>query len=155
LNRTIAHDRNHLTITETRAGDCKLWFPTWDEGAAEAAIEVSRATLIVSPEQFQFHHVPIASIALHALARRFQRAWDNSDSAIYADLLALAWPSAEVLARGGDFNVPVADGQWVGAVTEIEDRGKAVSILVVRSFVSVGMTAREWIAPPAEAGALP
>ena len=59
-----------------------------------------------------------------------------------ADLSALAPPPADMLVRGGDFDIPLPDGQWVGTVTEIEDRGKPVRILVVRSFIADGMTAR-------------
>jgi hypothetical protein len=45
--------------------------------------------------------------------------------------------------QGGDFAVPAADGWCVDAVTEIEDRGKPVRILVVRTFRSDDMRVRE------------
>jgi hypothetical protein len=51
--------------------------------------------------------------------------------------------------REGDFAVPVADGQWAGFLTEIEDRGRAVRILVVRTFLPPPMTARKATIPDA------
>jgi hypothetical protein len=46
-----------------------------------------------------------------------------------------------MLVGGGDFTAPLADGEWVGTVTEIEHRSAPVRILVVRSFIAADMTA--------------
>jgi hypothetical protein len=99
-------------------------------------------TLILSPEALRFDHALIASVPLHALARRLQRGWDVSDAEVRADLAALACTRPDVLAAGRKFNVPLATGCWVGSVAEIEDRGEPVRILVVRSFIRAHMSAR-------------
>jgi hypothetical protein len=142
LDLSITHTPERLAIVEFRAGDCRLSLAAWDEGADEAAIEVSRVVLTISPGWFYFEHLPVASISLHALARRFQHGWHNSDAAICADLLALARPHADMPAREGDFTVLAADGQWAGFVTEIEDRGKLVPLRIARTWLPPPMTAR-------------
>jgi hypothetical protein len=142
LHLVINTARARLTIVETRAAPATFRFDDWDEGDVETAIVITSLTLIVSPELFRFGNTPVASVPLHALARRFQRGWDVSDAAVRADLAALACPCPDVLASGGEFTVPLADGCWVGTVTEIEARGEPARILVVRSFIGAHMSAR-------------
>jgi hypothetical protein len=99
---------------------------------------------LVSPERFRFEHALVASVPLHALARRFQRGWDLSDAAVRA---ALASPRPDVLAAGGEFTVPLPEGCWVGTVAEIEDRSEPARILVVRSYIGADMEARPAVLP--------
>jgi hypothetical protein len=142
LGLTINHARTRLTIAETRAAPTEFRFDTWGDGDHETAIVITQTTLAVSARRFEFDEVPAAAVPLHALARRFQRGWHVSDAAICADLSALAVPCVDTLDRGGDFDVPLRDGRWVGTVTEIDYRGEPVRILVVRSFKSDDMTVR-------------
>jgi hypothetical protein len=140
-----------LSIEEIRAGPSEFRFLSWPEGDAETALVIAKTTLLASFERFRFDQVPVATLPLHALARRYQRGWDNSDAAICADLRALAAPHPDTLAAGEDFNVAVADGVWVGNVTRIQYCGEPLLILAVRSFVSAGMTA--WASPAPLSGA--
>jgi hypothetical protein len=141
LSATAAPRR--LSIMEARVTPGKFRFDGWDEDDVETAIIVMRIALTVSIEEFRFETIIAASVPLHALARRFQRGWDNSDTAIRADLHALAEPCEGTLAAGGEFAVPIAHGgKWVGVVTEIKDRGDTVRVLVVRTFRDAGMAAR-------------
>ena len=100
-----------------------------------------RVTFTVSATRFESDSLRVASVSLHALAPRYERG-RNSDAAIRADLATLAVPRPDVLAAGGDFTEPLADGQWVGTLTEIEDRGEPVRIFAVRSFIGADMEAR-------------
>jgi len=73
----------------------------------------------------------IASVSLHALARRFQRGWTTTDAAVMEDLRALAlWQGG-----GGEFSVPVADGFWVGSTRETTFAGQTQRSLLVRTFL--------------------
>jgi hypothetical protein len=149
LDLKITATTKRLSIEETRAGPSEFRFLTWPEGDTETALVIAKTTLLASFERFRFDQVPVATLPLHALARRYQRGWDNSDAAICGDLRALAAPHPETLAAGEDFNVDVADGAWIGNVTEIQYRGEPLLILAVRSFVSLAVSA--WTATLPEA----
>lgn len=150
LGLVVNAARSRLTIAETRAAPTAFRFEAWPDGDAETVIAITQTTLLASVERFRFGSAPAASVPLHALARRFQRGWDVSEVAIRADLAALAAPRPDMLAAGGDFSVPLADGCWVGTVTEIDDRGTPTRILVVRSFMAADMTARAATASEAD-----
>jgi hypothetical protein len=142
LDLVIKQAASRLAITETRVGPAEFRFDFWSEGVAETAILITRTTLAVSGGQFKFDTILLASVSLHALARRYQRAFDNSDAAVGADLFALASSLSGAVDAGDEFAVPLGDGRWVGNVTEIEDRGERVLIAVVRTFRSDDMPVR-------------
>jgi len=142
LDLVVAATRSRVSINEVRAAPSKFRFCAWREDAGEPALAIMRATFTVSAGRFESDTLRLASVPLHALARRFQRARDVSDAATRADLAALAVPRPDMLAAGGEFAVPLSDGQWVGTVAEIEDRGEPVPILAVRSFIAADMTVR-------------
>jgi hypothetical protein len=151
LALSIKLTKTRLAITETRVGPAEFRYDVWSEGDMETAVLVTQTTMMVSAGHLHFEVAPIASIPLHALARRFQRGWTNTEVAIRADLLALAGPAAELIDRGAGFAVPVDDGSWVGSVVEIEHFGAPVAIMVVRTFRDTEMGVR--IAPVEMAGA--
>jgi hypothetical protein len=151
----ITATTKRLSIVETRAVPCEFRFLTWPEGATETALVIAQTTLLVSDAKIRCDQVPVAALPLHALARRYQRGWDNSDVAICADLRALAAPITGTLAAGEDFNIAVADGAWVGNVSEIQYYGEPLLIRAVRSFASADMSAWASPAPPAKADARP
>ena len=98
------------------------------------------SALVVSAGNFTFTNPLAAAVSLHALARRYQRARDNSDAAIRADLAALVRSVDEVEQANSDFAVPTADGQWIGEATDTDDRGKVKTILAARTFISNEMS---------------
>jgi hypothetical protein len=146
LGLAIKLTASRLAITEIRVGPVEFRFDAWDEGEAETAIVVTRTVLEMSAGLFRFDYVPLASVSLHALARRFQRAFDNSDAAIRADLLALVDPAADVIDRGEDFAIPVTDGSWLGSVAEVEHLGEQAALMTVRTFWNDGMGVRADVA---------
>src|SRR5665647_1627305 len=98
------------------------------------------AQMRLSASEFSFTNAPLATISLHALARRYQRGFNNSDAAISTDLHALSRPPPGLLDNFGDFYIATESGFWVGPVVEIEDRGGPARILVARTFVTEDMT---------------
>jgi hypothetical protein len=145
LDLMVKVTSKRLAISETRIGPVEFRFDAWIEGDAETAIVITRTVLEVSAGRFWFDHTPVALVSLHGLARRYQRAFDMSDAAVCADLYSLATAGGDV--EDGEFAVPAGDGQWVGNVAEVEDRGEPVRILAARSFRSEDMGTRAAKAP--------
>lgn len=75
---------------------------------------------------------PMASLGLHALARRFERGRRTCDANVLADLVVIAGFRAE---GGGPFAIPVSAGRWVGRPCEITHNGKQVLVNAVRTFL--------------------
>jgi hypothetical protein len=136
---SIEQSNKALRIVELRAQSAKFRFVDWAADAAERGVAVFAFELVTSPWQFYFDARPIASISLHALARRIQRSFDATDAGMLADMRSLAMQYDDLTRQGGDFAVAAGDGRWVGCVTEIEDRGSPALILAVRSFISAEM----------------
>lgn len=76
----------------------------------------------------------IASLSLHALARRYQRGFDTSDAMILSELKALAMCHADVVQTPGDFAIGGSGGNWVGEVG-LRD---GMPVMAVRSFKPAG-----------------
>ena len=149
LDIAISATPARLAIVEIRTAPGTFRFDGWGAAAIETVLVVGRMTLRASPGRFVFDPALVAAVPLRALARRYQRGFDNTDAAIRADLRALAMPAPEILDQGGEFTVPLADGCWVGEVAEIEQRGAMVRVLVVRTYLDATMRAR-----PGSAGAV-
>jgi hypothetical protein len=79
-----------------------------------------------------------ASVALHALARWYQRSFDASLDALRADLLAIARAHDAILAGPWDrgFAVPTGAGRWVGEIVRVDGKGGPQTVSSVRSFLS-------------------
>jgi hypothetical protein len=152
LSLAITHDAKRLAIVEIRAAPTDFRFNAWPEGASEPCLVVIVSALIVSAGYFKFTNALAASVSLHALARRYQRARDNSDAAIRADLAALACPVDDVSDASGEFAVQTLDGQWIGEATDTDDRGKVKCILAARTFISSEMSQGPAVLAEADAG---
>jgi hypothetical protein len=83
---------------------------------------------------FDYKRQLIATVSLHALTRRMQRAFDCSDGAIRDDLMALAARSASNDLTGR-FLIHVPDGAWAGRLQTFDDGTCAWG---VRTFLSDG-----------------
>ena len=69
----------------------------------------------------------LATISLHALARRLARGWDNSIDTILGEFKLIAGRADTLIEAAGEFAVAVPDGRWVGKVIEAvrsEDRSE-------------------------------
>ena len=137
--------RGRVSVTEIRLAPSQFRFERWKGDGADDVVVVVRTKLMASAERVQFTSTSVACVSLHALARRYQRGWDNSNEAICRDLLTLANVPSEILERGGEFSTaPVADGgRWLGRPTEVDEGGVPIVIAAIRSFLSAGMTASD------------
>lgn len=84
----------------------------------------------------------IASISLHALARRYQRGFDTTDSAILSELRELALRHAGIVEALGDFAVAGDGGAWCGEVASTQVAEVVVPVLAIRTFTPAGAPVR-------------
>jgi hypothetical protein len=70
LSLVVNVTRARLMLAETHAAPTAFRFDDWDEGNAETVIAITQSTLLASVERFHFGSVPVASVPLHAPARR-------------------------------------------------------------------------------------
>jgi len=142
LRLDLGLSRSRLSVTEIRAVPASFHFSEWTDDAFEPAIVITKTTMQVSARVFRFNSRAVASAQLHALARRYQRAFDCSDAAIRRDLCALADVPVGALPLGCNVSVPLHEGHFAGVFTQVDDAGQAVRIIAVRSFLSDGMNLR-------------
>jgi hypothetical protein len=76
----------------------------------------------------------VASLSLHALARRYQRGFNTSDATILAELRAMALCHADIIQTLGDFAMAGDGGMWVGEVG-LRD---SMPVMAIRSFTPAG-----------------
>ncbi len=132
LQLEIDLSQRNLTIRELRVSTTRQSIPTkWttEEDALAVSVHFIAAKRRAS---FECKRQLIATVSLHALTRRMQRAFDCSDEAIRDDLIALAVHSAKNDLTGR-FIIPVPDGAWAGRLLIFPDETCAWG---VRTFLS-------------------
>jgi hypothetical protein len=92
---------------------------------------------LTTPAAFECKRHAIAALGIHALARRYQRGFDNTDHAIKTDIAELALNTSRLLgAESQTFAISCPSGQWVGAIeTASLSSGHDQRLLNVRSFL--------------------
>jgi hypothetical protein len=122
-----------LVINEMRLVATRITTPEWD-GGDEPALSIEMIAIGTHP--LLIERALLADVGLHALGRRFERARPNDDGAVLLDLAPLGYRWASTVRVGGQFTVAAArgDGFWKGVVSEVD--GRALSVLLVRTFVS-------------------
>jgi hypothetical protein len=115
---------------------------TWPDEGQELGVLVGWHAVEFDEQAVASRLVSLAAVSLHALARRYQRGWDTSDTAIFADLAVLAhdFRQAVMLPR---FAVAVSGGTWVG---EPMNAGES-TVLAVRTYYDADSGARAVTAP--------
>jgi hypothetical protein len=131
-------DRGNPThIIEARAIPYDTRDAKWADDADEPgiALAVRRVTVQVRPRAAVDDRAEIAVvIGLHALARFYQRSFDNGEVSLILALVALLDEKNRIRGRGKfDVDVPCAGGTWRGGTARL-DRTHAV--LAIRTFVS-------------------
>jgi hypothetical protein len=127
-------------IAEVRLQTAKLSFPEWNESVEEPSITITMHCLKV-PLKGRNPAISrcVATISLHALARRFQRGKDKSHEAICEDFLALFLANIadyETFPTDENFSIPTADGAWLGLTCEVDTEDqKSHRQFVVRTFM--------------------
>jgi hypothetical protein len=133
LKLEIDISQRSLTIRELRASTAEQFIPErWTSKEDALAIHV----LYISAKRrasFEYKRQLIATVSLHALSRRMQRAFDCSDEAIRDDLIILAGASEENYHADGRFSVRVPGGVWAGTLRIFPDDGY---VWCCRTFLS-------------------
>jgi hypothetical protein len=110
---------------------------TWPDEGQEPGVLVGWHAVEFDERAMASWFVSLASVSLHALARRYQRGWDTSDTAIFAELAVLAHDFRQAVALPR-FAVAVPGGAWVG---EPMNAGESM-VLAVRTFYDADSGAR-------------
>jgi hypothetical protein len=131
----IERDKHGLKIQELRCAAGKIRFAEWANDASDPDIGIMRIELTaVSWGPAFVAGDLIASLSLHALARRYQRGFDTSDAAILSELRAMAMCHADIVETLGDFAIAGDGGCWVGEVG-LRD---GMPVMAIRSFKPAG-----------------
>lgn len=140
----IERDKRSLRIEEFRVAAGQFRFCSWTDGATDADIGVVKVNLSAVPwGPVGATGNIVASVSLHALARRFQRGFNTSDEAILSELRELAVRHVAIAAALADFSVACDGGSWVGEVAKIDVAEVSCPVLAIRTFTPAGAPTRE------------
>jgi hypothetical protein len=127
--------RVNLHVRELRAFARTENFQGWT-GSVEPAVALLLIGIELRRHRLQATKSTVATVGIHALARRFQRGFDTTDETIFAEFRAIAGVSPGITDAGTDFRIPVSDGVWAGGVATVTDDTKNVSrALAIRTFI--------------------
>ena len=119
-----------------RASATLLTRATWQREVLEPWVAIMGIELMASQERFRLDFWALGNVSLHALARRFQRGFDNSRATIFADLTTIARNSVS-RNEVNQFRIPCSGGAWIGAAeTVIVGSSPPKVILSVRTFIT-------------------
>ena len=119
LDLTVTTGKRQLHIHELRVSASDFRAADWT--VDEPGLSVLGVVLEVAPHRCVFDILSLATVSLHALARRYQRGFAITDAAIMHDLHMLAKAHAG-LAGGAatEFEVAVpSGGRWVGNLLDV------------------------------------
>jgi hypothetical protein len=110
---------------------------TWPDDGQEPGVLVGWHAVEFDQGSVASRFVSLAAVSLHALARRYQRGRDTSETAIFADLARLA-DNFRLVVTLPRFAIAVPGGTWVG---EPMNTGEA-TVLAVRTYYDADSGAR-------------
>jgi hypothetical protein len=131
----VAYARTEFAISEHRITSSWLHDDSWCNDARERGLSVCSLTFAVTKGKLIRRWTPIATVSLHALARRIERNVERDHTALVRDLAVLV-ESDEASER---VDAP-SGGHWLGGViratTNTEE--KRVKLRNVRTWLGVG-----------------
>jgi hypothetical protein len=135
LSLKIDRTKTGLRIEELRCAAGKIRFAEWSSGAADPDIGIMRIALEATSWGPAFVAGDlIASLSLHALARRFQRGFRTDDESILSELRSMALCHADIVETPGQFAIAGDGGTWVGEIG-LRD---GMRVMAIRSFKPAG-----------------
>ena len=135
LSLKVERSKTGLKITELRCASGKIRFAEWQNGATDPDVGIMKIDLQAISWGAAFVSGDlVASLSLHALARRYQRGFRTDDETIMAELKALAMLHDDIIQTPGEFSIGGNGGNWVGEVG-LRD---GMRVLAVRSFKPAG-----------------
>jgi hypothetical protein len=135
-----------LTILEAYLGGSRGAYEKWGGVVApnkmnaynsELTVDVMVSRIALSPRQCGYEDECVASVGHHALARRFQKGFDNSADAIKEDLGRLLLNAEDLRSKSKFYLECRSGGAWVGnTVLAGANRADARMSIDVRTFFS-------------------
>jgi hypothetical protein len=135
----IERSKRTLTIAELRLARASYEDVRWSQSSPEDCVVLALRTFrFITPAGLEHQRIAIAGLGIHAIARRYQRGWDNTDAAIQADIAELPLHAARLDdVDSQTFSIPCLSGVWVGAIEVIRiSSGPDQRVLNVRSFLN-------------------
>jgi len=132
LSLDVIYREHSVAITEVRISSSRTKHIAWG-GTGEPGISIARVELAAGNGRLTVDTRPLASISLHALARRYQRGGCD-EAAISRDL-------RDIVAVGvtGSDDVRCRTGLWAGPVIAVRDGhdpgGRIIRMRDVRTYV--------------------
>ena len=131
LALNIEVERKTIAIDELRVSSIDFRFRNWPSDDFEPGLAIIHVRLRIAPKTgFEFKSPIVACTSLHAIARRFQRGFDTSRTAVLADAAALA-----NLPNGDTWELAVRDGRWVGVTAQLTHAARTAPTPVARTFL--------------------
>jgi hypothetical protein len=119
LDLVTRYDKPRLDLIDIRAVPAEIYCDAWVGDDEPALAIVLHHVGIAPPAPLRESSTMLASLGLHALARRYQRGADQSIDAVLADLRELAVRAPDAVIAGGEFEVATpSGGRWIGAVVD-------------------------------------
>lgn len=142
LGVAAQRDRWDCTISEVRVSADRYRGTGWDDDATQLCVNLLKYELTTTRERYALCVTPLATVSLHALARRFERGAGRDDAATLRDLTRLATVAATDADDGAPLptprEVPVTGGRWAGdrCVARDHETGHKHRIIRVSTFLN-------------------
>jgi hypothetical protein len=134
----VERGKSSLIISEFRLTRASYEDSRWSQPFPQNSVCLMLCTIrLTTPAAFEIKRLAISALGIHALARRYQRGFDNTDHAIRTDIAELALNTSRLIgAESETFAIACPSGQWVGAIeTASLSGGHDQRLLNVRSFL--------------------
>jgi hypothetical protein len=134
----IERSKRALIISELRLTRASYEDIRWSQPSPQNSVCLMLCTFrLTTPAAFECKRLAIAALGIHAIARRYQRGFDNTDRAMRTDISELALNFSRLLgAESETFAIPCHSCQWVGAIETVRpSSGPDQRLLHVRSFL--------------------
>jgi hypothetical protein len=108
----IERSKRALIIAELRLTRSSYKDIRWSQPFPENSVSLMLCTCrLTTPAAFEIKRQAIATLGIHAIARRYQRGFDNTDRAILTDISELALNASQLLgANSQTFALPCPSG---------------------------------------------
>jgi hypothetical protein len=138
IGLAIERSKRALIIAAFRLSRSSYEDITWSQPIPERSVALMLRTFrLTTPAAVECKRLAIATLGIHAIARRYQRGFDNTDRAIQLDISELALNFSRLLdADSQTFTLACTSGFWVGAIDTVKISGlRDQRLLNVRSFL--------------------
>jgi hypothetical protein len=131
----VDQNRGSLEVVETRVCSSIFHKGVWDSDSNEQSLTLILYSGRFTSGRIDIESIPVSTVSLHALARRFQRSFNSADEAVLRDLSLISL-NAEDLLNSSPFRQPAGDGVWHGqTITVSTPERSANRILAIRTFI--------------------